>query len=424
MDSHQIKEEYSENFRLKPLADIKKEVKEELIAEEEVESQKGMNLEEYNAIKKLLSSASVRRGNVDQMREVFKVVFDLEAHCGAETDLAKKEDIKKEVKEELVTAEEEEGQKEMNGKECNAIKELLSTSNVRKRNVDQMGEVFKMLLNLEAHCGAETDLAKRETEELKRRLKAKETELLKIKMKNYEIRENFKPSTSLGLNMIKIIESLEDDGWILREVLHARYRANDLQQIDYTGKINFHKSKRYIRLKYDAWEQEEVGLKENIELKDIKSNQMSTGSKAGKHQPFGQGISKKAIRKRKIREAKEGKSQSQKNVNESSSATQNSESPSTEPAEKKMRTSHDQEPIKSLKSTSQPLVEGVHDIRQLPGCLLLPPPPPPCSPPPPSSFKDISVDTFKNQKPMPLPTKLQLPVNCHPHITDDITKEI
>ena len=336
MDSHQIKEEYSENFRLKPLADIKKEVKEELIAEEEVESQKGMNLEEYNAIKKLLSSASVRKGNVDQMREVFKVVFDLEAHCGAETDLAKKEDIKKEVKEELVTAEEEEGQKEMNGKECNAIKELLSTSNVRKRNVDQMGEVFKMLLNLEAHCGAETDLAKRETEELKKRLKAKETELQKMKMKNYE------------MNLDRLVE----------------------------------------KFAYEAWKQEEVGLKENIELKDIKSNQMSTGSKAGKHQPFGQGGSKKAIRKRKIGEAKEGKGQSQNNVNECSSATQNSELPSTEPAEKKIRTSLDQEPIKSLKSISQPLAEGVHDVKTLPGWL-------PASPSSSSSLSSSSTYLFQ-----------------------------
>ena len=90
----------------------------------------------------LLSSSNVHKGNVDQVAEVFKVVFDLEAHCGAKTDLAKKENIKKEVKEELITAEEEEGQKEKHWKECNAIKELLSTSNVRKRNVDQMGEVF------------------------------------------------------------------------------------------------------------------------------------------------------------------------------------------------------------------------------------------------------------------------------------------
>ena len=206
MDSHQIKEEYSENFRFKPLADIKKEVKEELIAEEKVESEKGMNLEEYNAIKVLLSSSNVRKGNVDQMREVFKVVLDLEAHCGAKTDLAKKEDIKKEVKEELITAEEEEGQKEMHWKENNAIKELLSTSNVRGRNVDQMGEVFKMLLNFEAHCGAETDFAKREAEELKKQLKAKETELQKMKMKNYEIREYLQPLTlsmSTGSKAVK-----------------------------------------------------------------------------------------------------------------------------------------------------------------------------------------------------------------------------
>ena len=206
MDSHQIKEEYSENFRFKPLADIKKEVKEELIAEEKVESEKGMNLEEYNAIKVLLSSSNVRKGNVDQMREVFKVVLDLEAHCGAKTYLAKEGDIKKEVKEELVTAEEEKVQKEMNGKGCNAIKELLSTSNVRKRNVDQMGEVFKMLLNFEAHCGAETELAKREAEELKKQLKAKETELQKMKMKNYEIREYLQPLTlsmSTGSKAVK-----------------------------------------------------------------------------------------------------------------------------------------------------------------------------------------------------------------------------
>ena len=135
MDSHQIKEEYSENLRFKPLADIKKEVKEELIAEEEMESQEGMNFEEYNAIKVLLSSSNVRKANVDQMREVFKVVLDLEAHCGAKTYLAKEGDIKKEVKEELVTAEEEKVQKEMNGKGCNAIKELLSTSNVCRRNI-------------------------------------------------------------------------------------------------------------------------------------------------------------------------------------------------------------------------------------------------------------------------------------------------
>ena len=67
------------------------------------------------------------------------------------------------------------------------------------------------------------------------------------------------------------------------------------------------KSRLVEKFAYEAWKQEEVGLKENIELKEIKSNQMSTGSKAGKHQPFGQGVSKKAIRKRKIREAKEGR---------------------------------------------------------------------------------------------------------------------
>ena len=131
-----------------------------------------------------------------------------------------------------------------------------------------------------------------------------------------------------------------------------------------------------IRLKFEAWEQDEVGLKENIELKDIKSNQMLTGSKAEKHQPFGQGVSKKAIRKQKIREAKEGTSQSQKNVIVSSSATQNSDLSSPEPAEKKMRSSPYQEPVKSLESISQPLGEGVQDFKQLPGCLLSPPLPP------------------------------------------------
>ena len=193
------------------LADIKKEAKEELIAEEEVESQKGMNLEEYNAINVLLSSSKVRKGNVDQMREVFKVVFDLEAHCGAKTDLAKKENIKKEVKEELITAEEEEGQKEMRWKESNAIKELLSTSNVRKRNVDPMDRVFKMLLNFEAHCGAETDLAKKETEELKKRLKASETELQNVVKRWQKTILESKKSTNLSIQRLKELVKLMNE---------------------------------------------------------------------------------------------------------------------------------------------------------------------------------------------------------------------
>merc|ERR1712173_76130 len=86
MNGPQIKEEFAENFCSKPLEEIKKEVKEEHIAEEMV-----MNMEEHDAIKVFVSSSSVRKENVDLMSEVFKVLLSLEARCGVKVDLAKKE---------------------------------------------------------------------------------------------------------------------------------------------------------------------------------------------------------------------------------------------------------------------------------------------------------------------------------------------
>ena len=90
MTSVHIKEEFSETFRSKTLERIKREVKEELISEEE-EGRKEMNLVEYDAIKKFLIASNVRKSNVVLVSEVFKVLLNLEAVFGAETDLAKKE---------------------------------------------------------------------------------------------------------------------------------------------------------------------------------------------------------------------------------------------------------------------------------------------------------------------------------------------
>ena len=69
----------------------------------------------------------------------------------------------------------------MNMEEHDAIKDFVSSSSVRKSNVDLMSEVFKVLLSLEARCGAEADLAKKEAEDLRERLKAKEIELQNVK---------------------------------------------------------------------------------------------------------------------------------------------------------------------------------------------------------------------------------------------------
>ena len=70
--------------------------------------------------------------------------------------------------------EEEEGRKEMTLMEYDAIMKFLLASNVRKSNVVVMSKVFKVLLNLEALFGAETDLAKKEVEDLRE----KESDLL------------------------------------------------------------------------------------------------------------------------------------------------------------------------------------------------------------------------------------------------------
>ena len=100
MTSVHIKEEFSETFRSKTLERIKREVKEELISEEE-EGRKEMNLVEYDAIKKFLIASNVRKSNVVLMSKVFKVLPNLEAVFGAETDLAKKavEDLKGQLRE-------------------------------------------------------------------------------------------------------------------------------------------------------------------------------------------------------------------------------------------------------------------------------------------------------------------------------------
>merc|ERR1712004_265515 len=69
----------------------------------------------------------------------------------------------------------------MNMEEHDAIKVFVSSSGVRKENIDLMSEVFKVLLSLEARCGAEVDLAKKGAEDLRERLKANEIELQNVK---------------------------------------------------------------------------------------------------------------------------------------------------------------------------------------------------------------------------------------------------
>ena len=71
----------------------------------------------------------------------------------------------------------------------------------------------------------------------------------------------------------------------------------------------------------------------------------------------------KRVLKKAKRKSKEGESQSQCSVNQSATQKQDFGTRSTEPAEKKMRTSHYEEPAKNISSISQPLANSINNVK-------------------------------------------------------------
>ena len=320
MNGPQIKEEFAENVCSKPLEEIKKEVKEEHIAEE--------IKEEFteNFYSKLL------------------------------------EEIKKEVKEEHIAEE-----MVMNMEEHDAIKVFVSSSSVRKENVDLMSEVFKVLLSLEARCGVEVDSAKKEAVHLRERIKAKEIELQNVNNSIQSISETARKLQSQS-NASQIEPSKQDS--VLGSTEPADIKMRTFPSRELREKVKFLKEKfQKLKLKIEQPQKEKFQNEKililSAKLQEIENSLQSVSG------PWQEKKLMNAII-RTLRKVKKLQSQSNANANASQSEPMKQDSglASAEPADKKMRTFQDQKPTKSFAPQQQLKEEGELVAQPLPNIML------------------------------------------------------
>ena len=317
MNGPQIKEEYAENFCSKPLEEIKKEVKEEHMAEE--------------------------------IKEEFAENF-----CSKPLEEIKKEEH---IAEEMV----------MNMEEHDAIKVFVSSSSVRKENVDLMSEVFKVLLSLEARCGVEVELAKKEAEDLRERLKAKEIELQNVKNSLQSISETARKLQSQS-NAGQIEPSKQDSVLGPTEPADIKMRTFPSQEL--RKKVKFLKEKfQKLKLKIEQPQKEKFQNEKililSAKLQEIENSLQSVSG------PWQEKKLMNAII-RTLRKVKKLQSQSNANANASQSEPMKQDSglASAEPADKKLRKFQDQKPTKSFAPPQELEEKGEFVAQPLPNIML------------------------------------------------------
>ena len=268
------------------------------------------------------------------------------------------EEINKEVKEEHIAEE-----MVINMEEHDAIKVFVSSSSVRKENVDLMSEVFKVLLSLEARCGVEVDSAKKEAEHLRERIKAKEIDLQNVNNSIQSISETARKLQSQS-NASQIEPSKQDS--VLGSTEPADIKMRTFPSRELREKVKFLKETfQKLKLKIEQPQKEKFQNEKililSAKLQEIENSLQSVSG------PWQEKKLMNAII-RTLRKVK--KLQSQSNASQSEPMKQDSGLASAEPADKKMRKLQDQKPTKSFAPPQQLEEKGELVAQPLPNIML------------------------------------------------------